>query len=173
MYSKVKLFGHPIHPMLIAFPVGLYTATFVAFLIFQIGGDPFWFRVGLAANVAGVIMAVLAALFGFLDWALGIPGGTAAKSDGLKHMALNVIALILFVINLIVFLGQWAVPPTSALLAVILTLVGVLVTVGAGFFGWTLIQFHHVGVELTPEQARLEPAENQPKGTTSTSTYAH
>ena len=171
MYSKLKLFGHPIHPMLIAFPVAFYTATFVAYLIFQIGGDPFWFRVGLAANVAGVVMAVVAALFGFLDWALGIPNGTVAKSDGLKHMALNVIALILFVIDLILYLGNWSVPPTNALLAVILALVGVLVTIGAGFFGWTLIQDHHVGVELTPEQARLEPAVNRPKG--SEQTFAH
>jgi hypothetical protein len=54
---------------------------------------------------------------------------------------------------------------------VILPLVGVLVTVGAGFYGWTLIQYHHVGVELTPEQSRLEPAANQPKGTEQT--YAH
>jgi uncharacterized membrane protein len=173
MYSKLKLFGHPIHPMLIAFPVALYTAAFVAFLIFQIGGDPFWFRVGLTANVGGVVMAVIIALFGFLDWAIGIPGGTAAKGDGLKHMALNVIALVLFVINLVVYLGQWVVPPSSALLGVILSLIGVLVTVGAGFYGWTLIQFHHVGVELTLEQGRLEPAENQPKVAETTSTYAH
>ncbi len=119
---------------------------------------------GVALNVAGVVMAVVAALFGFLDWAIGIPGGTAAKADGLRHMALNVIALILFVVDLIIYAGQWAVPPASALLAVILSIIGVLFTIGAGFYGWTLIQFRHVGVDLTPEQARLEPAENQPKG---------
>ena len=86
-------------------------------------------------------------------------------------MALNVIALILFIINLFVYLGQWSVPPANATLAVILSLLGVLFTIGAGFYGWTLIQYHHVGIELSPEQVRLEPAANQPKG--SEQTYAH
>jgi hypothetical protein len=39
---------------------------------------------------------------------------------------------------------------------IILALLSVLCTVGAGYFGWTMIQTDHVGVELTPEQERLE-----------------
>ena len=65
MYSKIKLFGHPIHPMLVGFPVTLYTATLVSYLIYGASGDAFWFRVGLAANFAGVAMALLTAIPGF------------------------------------------------------------------------------------------------------------
>lgn len=158
MYSKLKLFGHPIHPMLVAFPIAMYTATFIAYIIYAALGDPFWFHLAFVANVAGVLMALLTAIPGFLDWLIGIPNGIRAKSDGLKHMLLNVTALLVFAINLLFYVGEWNAPNPNPLLAILLSLVGVLITVGAGFFGWTLIQNDHVGVNLTPEQARYEPA---------------
>ena len=158
MYSKLKLFGHPIHPMLVAYPIAMYTFTFVFLLVYAVVSDPFWFRVALVLNVVGVLMALVTAIPGFLDWLLGIPGGTPAKSAGLTHMILNVTALVLFAVAALSNLGQWTAAKPDAGLSLVLALVGVLVTVGAGFFGWTLIQNHHVGVELTPEQQRYEPS---------------
>jgi hypothetical protein len=52
LYRKIKLLGHPVHSMLVAFPIGLYTWTMVSYLIYLIGGDTFWFRLGVATNVA-------------------------------------------------------------------------------------------------------------------------
>lgn len=167
MYSKLKLFGHPIHPMLVSFPIAMYTATLVAYVIYAIVGDIFWFHLAFVANVAGVLMALLTAIPGFLDWLIGIPGGIPAKSVGLRHMLLNVVALLVFAINLLFYLGQWSQPNPNPLLAILLSLGGVIITVGAGFFGWTLIQDDHVGIRLTPEQARYEPAgERLPEGQT-------
>jgi uncharacterized membrane protein len=159
MYSRIKIFGHPIHPMIVAYPIAMYTATFVAFLIYAFGGDTFWFKVAIVTNVAGVGMAIIAAAPGFLDWALGIPSGTRPKQHGLIHMSLNVAALLLFVISLIIHVGQWNATRPGAGWGIALSLVGVLCTVAAGFYGWTMIQSDHVGVELTAEQARLEPRE--------------
>jgi uncharacterized membrane protein len=150
MYSKIKLFGHPIHPMLVAYPIAFYTATFVTYLVYLIGGDVFWFRVGVAANIAGVVMAAVAAVPGFLDWATGIPADSPAKATGLRHMALNVVALLLFLIAAILTAGQATAATPDAGVPLVLALLGVLCTVGAGFFGWTLIQTHHVGVEPNP-----------------------
>ena len=155
MYSKVKLFGHPIHPMLVAYPIAFYTATLVAYLIYQFGGQAqFWFRVAIVATIAGVVMAVVAALPGFIDWAMGIPGETEAKNVGLRHMILNVVALVLFIVLAIVNTGQWDATTPSAGLGIILALIGVLLTVAAGAHGWTLIQTHHVGVT---SEAPAEP----------------
>jgi uncharacterized membrane protein len=39
MYSRLKIFGHPIHPMLVAYPIALYTSTLVAYLIYIVGHD--------------------------------------------------------------------------------------------------------------------------------------
>ncbi len=157
MYSQITLFGHPIHPMLIAYPIALYTATLVAFIIAAARGDTFWFRVAVVANIGGVIMAAAAALPGFIDWAMGIPSGTAAKDHGLRHMLLNVIALVIFIINAAVHARQWSAAHPDTGWGIVLSVAGVLCTIGAGFFGWTMIQTDHVGIQLTPEQERLEP----------------
>jgi uncharacterized membrane protein len=155
MYSKVKILGHPIHPMLIAYPIALYTSTLLAYIIYAVNKDPFFFKAAVAANIAGVVMAAVAAVPGFIDWAVGIPSGTAAKSHGLTHMLLNVTALVIFIINAVIHTGNWK-NPSGEGSGIILALLGVLCTIGAGYFGWTMIQTDHVGVELSPEQERLD-----------------
>jgi uncharacterized membrane protein len=92
-----------------------------------------------------------------IDWAFGIPRRSDAKKMGLLHMALNVAALTAFFISAIVASNRWdeVLPPSGTNLA--LSAIGVLLTVPAGFLGWSLVQDHHVGVELSPEQERLEP----------------
>jgi uncharacterized membrane protein len=158
MYSKLKLFGHPIHPMVVAYPIAFYTSTLVAFLLYAFTADGFWVRVAIAANVAGVVMAVVAAVPGFIDWLVGIPSGTRAKRTGLIHLSLNVAALVVFAITMFAYLGRWNDPEgATAALGIVLALIGVGLTVAAGFQGWKLIQDHHVGVKLSPDQERMEP----------------
>jgi uncharacterized membrane protein len=154
MYSKVKILGHPVHPMLVNFPIAFYVSTLIAFIIHSVSGDAFWFKVGIAANIAGIAMALVAATFGFIDWTFGIPAGTAAKNTGIKHMTLNLTSLVLFVICLILNVGQWSVSTPVSRGAVILPLLGVILTIAAGYFGWTLVQNHHVGVEFSPDEER-------------------
>ncbi len=168
-YSKIKIAGHPIHPMLIAFPVTFYTATFLSFAAYAATQDLFWWRMGLWSNITGVLSAVVASIPGFIDWATGIPKGSRAKATGRSHMLLNLTALALFTVNLIVQAQRWfelvrtaramnelAMPPAG--LALLLSGLGVLFTIAAGWLGWSLVQTHHVGIDLTDEQSRLEPA---------------
>jgi len=157
MYSRIKIAGHPVHPMLVGFPVTLYVASLVCFAAYALGADSFWFRTGVYANLGGVIMAVGAAIPGFLDWLVGIPSGTPAKSTGLAHMAFNVGALVLFAVNVALQWPHRAEVLPAVGLSVVLPVVGCALVVIAGFLGWKLVQTHHVGVELTSEQQRLEP----------------
>jgi len=157
MYSKAKLFGHPIHPMLVAFPVAFYTGTFVAFVNYAATHDPFWFRLATVANWAGVLMAVVAAVPGLIDWATGIPRQSPAKSVGLVHMSLNVLALVVFFINAMIYSNRWNEPLPAAGTGIVFGAIGVLLTMAAGFLGWSLVQDHHVGVQLSTEQQMLEP----------------
>jgi uncharacterized membrane protein len=158
MYSKIKIFGHPVHPMLVAFPVALYTAAMVCFIVYNNNGDAFWFKAGLAANIAGVGMAVLAALPGFIDW-LNIPSRTKPKSTGALHLVFNVIALALFAINAFMLYDQWNAITPQLYYALPLTIAGFVSTLVAGFMGWTLVQKHHVGVDPLHDVVRTEREE--------------
>jgi uncharacterized membrane protein len=162
MYSKVKILGHPVHPMLVAYPIAFYTSTLVAYLIFVTvsAGDYFWMKLAIAANVAGVVMAVVAALPGFVDWATGIPSGTPAKRHGTIHLSLNLTALVLFAINAIAHLDKWnhTIHPHTAI-GIVISLLGVGCTIAAGYFGWTMVQTDGVGVDLAADhESHLNPA---------------
>lgn len=157
MYSKVKVAGHPLHPMLVGFPVTMYVAALACFAAVQFGADLFWFRVGVYANVAGVCTAAVAAVPGFIDWAFGVPAGTPAKSTGLMHMLANVMALVVFAVNAFLVWDQRYSPSPEVGQALALSAIGVVLTGVAGFLGWMMVQKHHVGVDLTPEQQRYEP----------------
>lgn len=146
MHSKVKLGGHPIHPMLVAFPVAFYTATFVCYVVYSFNGDTFWFKVAVVANITGVITALAAAIPGFIDW-LFIPSDASAKKTGFFHMIANVVALVCYAITAFIECKKWDDPEPTVGLAILLTAVGFILTMVAGFLGWALIQKHHVGVD--------------------------
>jgi uncharacterized membrane protein len=154
MYSKVKIFGHPIHPMLVGFPVAFYTATLVCYIVYNSNQDPFWFRVAVVANTAGAVMAGVAAIPGFIDW-LAIPSDSRAKKTGLFHMLCNVLALVCFAIAAWQGCPKWNDVNPSPGLAIPLTAVGFILTLAAGFLGWTLVQKHHVGVDIEHPAQRL------------------
>lgn len=151
MYSKLNIAGHPLHPMLVAFPIAFYTSTLAAFIAYSIVGDAFWFRAAYALNIAAVVMAIVAALAGLVDYT-GIPANTDAKRHAVQHMSLNIFSLVVFALNWYLNAGQWNVPAPVMRYAIILPLIGFLATLGAGYLGWTLVQTHHAGVQLTAEE---------------------
>jgi uncharacterized membrane protein len=94
MDSRAKLLGHPIHQMLIPFPLGLLGGAVIFDIIHMIRGGNWslaaWYMIGI-----GIITGLLAAVFGLVDWT-AIPSGTRAKAIGLWHAIGNVIVLLLF-----------------------------------------------------------------------------
>jgi uncharacterized membrane protein len=158
MRTKMRIGSHPLHPMLNAFPVAFYTATVVALIAYAAGAGSFWFQVGFVANVAGVIMALAAAIPGFVDWAVAVPSDSPAKTTGLWHMAANVIALVCFAVAAFMNRSEWADPlPVLHSGALALTIIGLGFTLIAGWLGWKMVQDHHVGVDLSVDQERYEP----------------
>ncbi|WP_415063071.1 DUF2231 domain-containing protein [Bdellovibrio sp.] len=157
MYSKAKIAGHPIHPMLVGFPITFYVMTFLGFLTYQtISSDIFWFKLGYFCNFAAVITALVAAVPGFIDWALGIPNQTQAKRRGLTHMVLNLITLGLYAINAYLISGSWNTGDIGLGTSLFLSAVGLIFLTGAGYYGWEMIGRYKVGVDMSAEQERLE-----------------
>ncbi|WP_086561593.1 DUF2231 domain-containing protein [Streptomyces africanus] len=152
MYSKITVTGHPVHPMLVGFPIASYTGTLVGFAVYASNGQQFWLNLAIALNIAGVGTALLAALPGIADLAFGIPRRSAARTVGIAHGGLNVAALGLFGASLGVYATHWDGPATGVTPGLALSSAGLACTLAAGFLGWTLVQDYHVGIRLTPLQ---------------------
>jgi uncharacterized membrane protein len=98
MESRVKILGHPIHPMLIVLPLGLLIMAVVFDILRIVTGNNAFSIVAYWNIVGGLITGLLAAVFGFLDW-LAIPGKTRAKAIGAMHGGGNVVVVLLFAVS--------------------------------------------------------------------------
>ncbi len=97
MESRVRALGHPVHPMLIVFPLGLFVTAVIFDLIHLAGDNEVFGQVGYWNIVAGILGALLAAVTGLADWTK-IPRDTRAKRIGLLHGAANTVVLLIFVL---------------------------------------------------------------------------
>jgi uncharacterized membrane protein len=95
MESRVKFLGHPVHPMLIVLPLGMFIAAVVFDAVYLWRGEETLATVGYWNMAGGIIGGLLAAVFGLMDW-LAIPNGTRAKRIGLLHGLSNVIVVAAF-----------------------------------------------------------------------------
>jgi uncharacterized membrane protein len=159
MESRAKLLGHPIHAMLIVFPLGLLGMAVIFDMLALALGQGYWAEIALWMMVAGVVTGLVAAPFGLVDW-LAIPRRTRAKRIGALHGIGNVMVLILFAVSAWLRLGGPQVPvalsaflplstflQTSAGLAVILSSVGFLLMLVTGWLGGELVDRLGVGVD--------------------------
>jgi uncharacterized membrane protein len=143
MESRAKLFGHPVHPILIVFPLGLLITSLVFDFIRMGTGDGTWSLVGFYMIGAGIIGGLLAAVFGAVDfWA--IPQNTRAKALGWWHGIGNVVVVGLFIISWFLRRPAPADPPTSAF---ILSILGVLLGAITGWLGGELVDRLGIGVD--------------------------
>lgn len=143
MDSRAKVLGHPIHPMLIVFPLGLL-ATAVVFDIVALAADrPRWAEIAFYLIGAGVLGGLAAAVPGTLDW-LAIPRGSRAKRIGLVHGVGNVVVVALFILSWLLRRQTPASPPTEAVVAGLLGLGLALIT---GWLGGELVHRLGVGVD--------------------------
>jgi uncharacterized membrane protein len=98
MRSHARLLGHPIHQMLIVFPLGLLATAVVFDLIYLATGADVMAAVSYWMMAAGIVGGLLAAPFGFIDW-LAIPKGTRAKRIGAMHGGGNLLVTLLFIVS--------------------------------------------------------------------------
>ena len=114
MESRAKLFGHPIHQMLIVFPLGLLAMAVIFDILALARADGYWSEIAYWMIAAGVVTGLLAAPFGAIDW-LGIPSGTRAKRIGAVHGLGNVVVVLMFAASWLMRSDTPAAPPQSAL----------------------------------------------------------
>jgi uncharacterized membrane protein len=143
MESRAKLFGHPIHPMLIVFPLGLLGMAVIFDLLALTLGNGYWAEIAYWMMAAGVVTGLIAAPFGFVDW-LAIPAGTRAKRIGALHGVGNVVVVLLFA-------GSWWLrgdaPGAPTMLPLTLGFAGLALALITGWLGGELVDRLAVGVD--------------------------
>ncbi|HEX8845280.1 MAG TPA: DUF2231 domain-containing protein [Pyrinomonadaceae bacterium] len=149
MSSPASIGGHPIHPMLIPFPLALWFFSLIADLIYLWRGNPVWKNwIAFYALLAGIIGAVVAAIFGVIDW-LAIKDREVKRTAN-WHARLNVIALLIFAASFYLRTrsgsemvgGSYTVP-------LVLSVIGVILITISGYLGGELV-FKH-GVAVNPQ----------------------
>lgn len=152
MKSAARIGTHPIHPMLVGFPIACWVLSVVADLYAAYTDQLHYFGYYLAA--AGCVTALLAAIPGFMDLFGAIPAGHPARSTGWRHAILNLVVLGLFAASV-------ALRPEPAYMsypAYVTAIAGVVVLAISGWLGGTLVYDHHVGVpEAHPHDTTRSP----------------
>lgn len=154
MASKASIAGHPVHPMLVSFPLALWYTSFATDVVFYFNRHASLVLISKFMIAAGIIGAAAAAVPGIIDW-------LAIKNNEVKrianwHARLNVLALLIFSVNL--YLRMQAGSPLvgrSLRIPFLLSLLGVILISISGWLGGALSFEHGVGVAPqhdTPEE---------------------
>ena len=147
MKSRASIDSHPLHPILIAFPVAFFTGTLLLDLYALISGTDGLWQLGKYLAMAGIVSAVAAAIPGLVDYLYTVPPESSAKKRATKHALLNSTMLLLFVAA--TFLRD---DRASVLIVLIEALAVGLMSV-AGWMGGTLVYRNQIGVDPRYAQA--------------------
>jgi uncharacterized membrane protein len=145
--STASIAGHPIHPMLIPFPIAFFVSTFVCDLAFWQTSNSAWATAATWLLGAGLVMAALAALAGLVDF-LGEPRIRALDAVW-WHAGGNVLVVLIQLYN---FYARYS-EGTAAIVpkGLVLSLVVVCTLLFTGWKGWEMVYRHRVGVSDTDE----------------------
>jgi len=163
MNGPIKLLAHPVHPMLVVFPLGLLSGAVIFDIVSLISDNSLFHVVSFWMIAAGLIGGLLAAIVGFLDWS-GLRSGTRAKSVGGWHGLGNLAIILLFAASWWLRRGVPNNVPSTA--ALILSLLGVGLALLTGWLGGELVYQLGIAVdEMAHENAPNSLMPEKPKNT--------
>jgi uncharacterized membrane protein len=144
MASNASIGGHPIHPMLIPFPLALWSTSFAVDLLFYFIRYPTLLVISKFMLAAGCLGAVAAAIPGIIDW-LSIKNGEVKKVAN-WHARLNIAALVVFAISLFLRLENYShLVGRRLTIPFLISLVGVILISISGWLGGELTFRYGVG----------------------------
>lgn len=141
MRTPASIARHPIHPMLIPIPIGLWLFSFVCDLLFVFGtGVSLWFTLAFYTMIGGLVGAALAAIPGFIDM-LSLSG--SRKRIALVHMTINLVVVALYAFNI----GLRISGSEQNTMPVILSAVAVALLGVSGWLGGHMVYVYRVAVD--------------------------
>jgi nitrite reductase/ring-hydroxylating ferredoxin subunit/uncharacterized membrane protein len=144
MRSRASFKGHPIHAVLIAFPIAFIYGT----LLFDVAGvvldrPSLWLTGGHLA-LAGIAAALLAAIPGFIDYRFTVPPRSSAKTRATKHLAVNLTGVALLAVAAWIRPEKPVAPDT---LTLVLEAAAVASITMGGWLGGTLMTRNQIGID--------------------------
>lgn len=139
--SVLRIAGHPVHPMLVPFPIAFLCSLPVTDIVFLKTGDVFWHGASWWLCSAGIVTALVAALAGATDfW-----GRKRIREHRAAwiHFLGNLAAVLVAVVNLWL---RWRSPSAVPPLGVVLSLVTFGLLGVTGWYGGELSYRHRIGV---------------------------
>ena len=148
MSSPASFKGHPLHPIIIPLPIGLWIFSLVSDLIFKFGyGGSVWNDVAFYTLAGGIVGALIAALPGLID--LVSLQNPKSKSIGIWHMVINLLAVALYCANF--WLRMHRAPGDN--LPIVLSVIGIVLIIISGWLGGELVYVRGVAVKQPPDQS--------------------
>jgi uncharacterized membrane protein len=138
--STASIKGHPIHPMLVQFPIVLFIAALATDIAFAVDGSRTWAEASKWLLGAGIVGALLAAVAGFTDF-IG-NSGVRELRDAWLHMFANLTAVVVEVVN---FAFRVADERVAGSIGIVLSVLAGLILLFSGWKGGALVYRHGVG----------------------------
>jgi uncharacterized membrane protein len=145
MHTPTTFKGHPLHPILVALPIGLWIFSLIADIISFAGGSLNWNMIAYYNLGGGIIFALIAAVPGFIDlFAISDPG---VKRTGITHMSIMLVAVVIFAISFWLRMQRH-----GGTAPFILSIIGVLLLLVGGWLGAKMV--HVFGLTVEDQRAR-------------------
>lgn len=141
--SKAAVARHPIHPMVIIFPIASFVFALLTDILYLVTTDEFWARSSLYLIMAGVVTGAVAGAVGAIDY-LTIPPVRSIRAATFHGLG-NVIVLVLGIVNLMARVNDFVEGLRSP--GIILSVVIGLLLLGTGWLGGELVYRHKVGID--------------------------
>ena len=152
MSTPASVRNHPVHPMLVVFPIALWIFSLICDAIYHLGPhNMFWKGVAFYSMAGGIVGALLAAIPGFMDY-MSLTD-RRVKRIATTHMVLNIIVIALFLFNL----GfRYNASPSGEVFGLVLSIIAISFMSVSGWLGGALVYEHHVGVSPRRDEREIE-----------------
>ena len=147
MRSKAVALEHPIHAMLVPFPLAFLTGAVFFDVVGWYLSLPAWWTTGGHLAAIGIVTALAAAVPGLVDYVYTVPPRSSGKKRATKHMAANLSSVVLFIV-------AWLFRSGAANVSIIVVeLIALVLLVSGAYMGGTLVTRNLIGVDHRYAQA--------------------